>query len=98
MRVRFEREADEELSEPAGFLATRSPDAAERFLVDVDHALQLLMEFPRLGAPLVDDIRRFSLRRFPYRLVYRIEGEELRIYAVAHVRRRPGYWRGRVVK
>jgi hypothetical protein len=35
---------------------------------------------------------------FPYRLIYRVEGEEIRIYAVAHVRRKPGYWRRRILE
>ena len=96
MRVRFESEAEEELSEATAYLAARSPHAAQRFLTDVDRALQLLLQFPRMGTPLADNLRHFSLRVFPYRLVYRVEGEELRIYAVAHFRRKPGYWRKRI--
>jgi plasmid stabilization system protein ParE len=98
MRVRFVPEADEELSEATAYLNERSKQAAQRFLADVDRAIQLLLQFPRLGSPLVNDLRGFSLRVFPYRLIYRVEGEIVRIYAVAHVRRRRGYWRRRIPK
>jgi mRNA-degrading endonuclease RelE of RelBE toxin-antitoxin system len=42
--------------------------------------------------------RRLSLKVFPYRIIYRIEGSEIVVYALAHVRRRPGYWRKRIAK
>jgi toxin ParE1/3/4 len=96
MRVRFVPEADEELSEAAAYLFERSPRAAQRFLLDVDETVKLLRRFPRLGSPLRRDLRRFLLKVFPYRIIYRIEGEAIVVYAVAHVRRKAGYWRKRV--
>jgi mRNA-degrading endonuclease RelE of RelBE toxin-antitoxin system len=36
------------------------------------------------------------LKIFPYRLIYGVDGEEVVVYAVAHVRRKPGYWRKRI--
>ena len=42
---------------------------------------------PRLGA------RGYMLKRFPYDIVYRLVGDgELEVVAVAHHKRRPGYW------
>jgi len=98
MRALYVPEADEELSAATDYLNQRSTQAALRFVAEVDRAIQLLLQFPRLGAPLRRDVRGFSLRVFPYRLIYRVEGEIVRIYAVAHVRRRRGYWRKRVPK
>jgi len=37
-------------------------------------------------------VRRKQLGRFPYQLLYRVDGEEIRILAVMHKRRRPLYW------
>jgi hypothetical protein len=42
------------------------------------------------------DLRRLVLIRFPYVLIYSFTPDMLRIVAVAHARRRPGYWRARV--
>jgi len=35
------------------------------------------------------------MRRFPYSIVYRVETEKVFVLAVAHLRRRPLYWRDR---
>jgi hypothetical protein len=35
------------------------------------------------------------LRRFPYSIVYLLLPEEIRVLAIAHQRRKPGYWSGR---
>jgi len=32
---------------------------------------------------------------FPYQIVYRPTGEDIRILAFAHLKRRPGFWRHR---
>ena len=39
--------------------------------------------------------RKFLLRRFPYGVVYRITKSAIQVIAVAHGRRRPGYWKSR---
>jgi hypothetical protein len=36
------------------------------------------------------------LQKFPYSLFYTIDSGDLLILAVAHHRRRPGYWVGRL--
>ena len=65
------------------------------FIAEFERALAVLSVHPNLGAPWRAIARRFPLRRFPYSVVYRINGEELRVIALAHQRRRPGYWSGR---
>jgi len=43
--------------------------------------------------PIVEDeLRRHLVRKFPFGILYRIEPEKIVIIAVAHLRRRPGYW------
>ncbi|MGP0040576.1 MAG: type II toxin-antitoxin system RelE/ParE family toxin, partial [Rhodomicrobium sp.] len=40
--------------------------------------------------------RKCKLQDFPYTLVYRVRGQVISIFAVAHQSRKPGYWRGRL--
>jgi hypothetical protein len=47
------------------------------------------------GAFVADRTRMLTLYDFPYSLIYRIQGDEIRVIAVAHHSRRPGYWVGR---
>lgn len=60
-------------------------------------AVEELAEFPRfLDMPPDLDIRRTLLPRFPYAVVFIELGGEVRILAVAHTKRQPGYWLDRV--
>jgi plasmid stabilization system protein ParE len=53
--------------------------------------------FPRLqDVDATLEIRRALLARFPYALVFLVREDEVRVLAVAHAKRRPGYWLSRV--
>lgn len=88
--------ADEELVAGAVHYAKEaSARIAERFIAEFERSVQLMQEFPDIGAPWREPIRRLPIRRFPYSIVYYHSGEVLRILAIAHQKRKPGYWRGR---
>jgi len=96
MIVSVHPEADEELIAGAVYYAQHATrKVAEDFLNEFDYAVSLLREFPGLGTPWRGQARRFPLRRFPYSVVYYETPERLRVVAIAHQRRKPGYWRGR---
>ena len=42
------------------------------------------------------DIRNVPLKRFPFHVIYRVEATRIVVLAVAHRRRRPSYWVGRI--
>lgn len=89
-------EAEQELSEGTLYYAQESSaDLGFAFIAEFERALDLLCAHPRLGAVWKRDRRRFSLHRFPYSIIDYIKGDELRVIALAHHRRRPGYWAGR---
>jgi plasmid stabilization system protein ParE len=96
MELRFEPDAGEELEEATAYFARQSAGTGERFLSDMARTRELLLQFPGAGPPVRGNFRRILLRVFPYQLIYRVEGEVVRIYAVAHLKRRPGYWRKRL--
>jgi len=49
-------------------------------------------------APERFELRWYDLKRFPYSLLAGSVRDERVVVAVAHARRRPGYWRQRLVK
>lgn len=87
--------AREELNEAAAFYEASVPGLGDAFLDDVDRTIESARVNPRIGAVAGLRFRRMLLRRFPYSVIYAERGNELVIVAVAHQRRRPGYWRGR---
>jgi plasmid stabilization system protein ParE len=89
-------EAERDLIDGAIFYANEAnAELGFAFIAEFEHAVAVLTVHPALGAPWRALTRRFPLRRFPYSVIYRIKGEELHVIALAHQRRRPGYWAGR---
>ena len=89
-------EAEQELKDGAIFYANEAnAELGLAFIAEFESALSVLAAHPRLGAPWRAMLRRFPLRRFPYSVIYKIEGADLHIIALAHQRRRPAYWSGR---
>jgi plasmid stabilization system protein ParE len=74
----------------------RNPVAAESFIEELDHAIAQIGEFPDAGTPYVSGTRRCVMRRFPFTIIYRELGRAIEVVAVAHGRRKPGYWTERV--
>ncbi|MGH9784921.1 MAG: type II toxin-antitoxin system RelE/ParE family toxin [Terriglobia bacterium] len=96
MTYEFHPEAEQEFVEAAAYYERNVTGLGQRFGSEVRHAVERLLEYPELGSPLDADLRRLVLIRFPYVLIYGSTPDMLRIVAVAHARRRPGYWRARV--
>lgn len=96
MTVRFLRPAREEFLGAIDFYEREAPGLGAEFLEDLDHALEMIASTPRLGAPFEENTRRVLLRRFPYSIIYDLEDDSILVVAVAHQRRRPGYWKDRL--
>ena len=64
----------------------------DRIRAEVSAGVGRLPQFPRTSATYS------KLARFPYLLIFheRPDDEEVDIVAIAHERRRPGYWRDRL--
>lgn len=91
----FNPEAEIEYEDALAWYFQRSPDVADRFEAAIDRAVEAIKANPTMF-PLCDQIHHFALvRRFPYIIVYRVDDREARVIAVAHAKRRPGYWSNR---
>lgn len=88
--------AETEALEAFDWYASRSHDAARRFGEELIAAERQVLSHPTRWASYLHGTRRFSLKRYPYALVYLQHGEGVYIVAVAHLHRRPGYWRKRL--
>jgi plasmid stabilization system protein ParE len=89
-------EADRELTDGAIYYAREGGrELGLAFIAEFERTLDLLCEHPAIGAKWKHSRRRFPLQRFSYSIVYYVHGDELRVIAIAHHRRRPGYWNAR---
>lgn len=85
-----------ELQDAAAFYTARAnAELGLAFVAEFERSANLVLENPALGAIFRGTRRRYLLRRFPYSIIYQTTDAELRVIAVAHHRRRPGYWANR---
>ncbi len=89
-------EAVAEARAAAQWYRERSALAADAFLAELDHAIERIAENPEMQPHYVRGTRRYLLQRFPFYLVYREVSGKLEIIAIAHGRRKPGYWKTRI--
>jgi plasmid stabilization system protein ParE len=94
--VELDPEAIAEAQEAFHWYAKRSQRAADRFLAELDVALARISEQPQLFAAYLHGTRRYLLKRYPYAVVYREQLDLIQVVAIAHGKRRPGYWKARV--
>lgn len=66
------------------------------FFDELDHAVGQLRADPLRRSADEDAVRSWRLRRFPFRVYYVVDPGRIRVLAVAHLPRRPGYWRARL--
>jgi toxin ParE1/3/4 len=93
--VEFHPLAADEAKAAERWYRERNEIASARFQREIDRAVDLISERPNTGSPYLGNTRRVLLRRFPFFVVYRVRGFNVQIVALAHARRRPGYWRAR---
>jgi toxin ParE1/3/4 len=94
-QVEFHPEAIFEAAAAAGWYRERSTRAAEAFLSEIDNAVEKISNSPEAWPPYFYGTRRFLLKRFPFSLIYREVSNRIQVIAVAHGRRKPGYWKSR---
>ena len=92
-KVEFHPEAEQELEAARTWYRDRSKLAARAFATDIAHAVRTIVESPLAWPEIRPGERRFVLSRFPYSILYRVGPDTVFITAVAHQKRRPGYWR-----
>jgi plasmid stabilization system protein ParE len=95
-KIEIHPEALAEAKAALAWYAERSSRAPQAFLGELDKAIDTIVNSPRRWPMYEGDCRRFPMFRFPYLVVYREKSTStIEIVAIAHGRRRPGYWRKR---
>ena len=95
-RVTYLSVAEVELAEAAQYYDEQQPSLGRDFLDAVRVATAAIQRNPELWAFYEKPVRAYRVQPFAYRLLYRELPDRIQIVAVAHVSRRPGYWKTRI--
>ena len=91
VRVRYTTPALEDLDGILNYVATRSPQGAQKVKARLRLLIGLLPAHPLMGARTDDPaIRRLIIAPFPYLLFYEVLDDEIIIHAIRHAARDPG--------
>jgi len=96
-KISFHEDADSEVLEAAIYYEGRAPDLGLAFLDEVEKASERILANPLTYQFVGAEVRQAPIARFPYSVLYVVEAaDHIRVIAVAHQKRRPGYWRKRL--
>ncbi len=101
MSAELDRRAAAELEAAVEWYEVKRRGLGLDLLAEVRMAAEAAERSPMAGS-LIDgldstlEVRRVSVRRFPYQVVYLVEPDGVVVIAVAHDRRSPAYWAARI--
>lgn len=95
MNLVWHPEIQEEIDEGVDYYFKKEPGVEDEFIEALKAATRKLLKDPGFPRQFDPPYRRVVAERFPYQIIYRIEADTVRIIAVMHQSRKPGYWKGR---
>lgn len=95
MTVEFHPAAAREVEDAQAWYEERSVFAAAAFLRELSVTIQKIRSAPQRYPPAEGGTRRILVEHFPFSIYYRTTMGHMTVVAVAHHKRRPGYWSSR---
>lgn len=97
MEIFFHPMARREMDAAALYYESKTRHAGWKFYEAIEIQLQNIMDHPLAYPPVLRTLRQAPVPKFPYHLVFQLdEDNNIRIIAVAHQKRKPGYWVNRM--
>nr|AMP54340.1 plasmid stabilization system protein [uncultured bacterium] len=95
MKIKFHSEASKEFFEAVEYYEEQVVGLGYNFIDEVEKVLDVIEQQPASGTKITKTERRFLVSRFPFGIIYSIEEDQITIFAVMNLRRKPGYWESR---
>jgi hypothetical protein len=92
LTVRLDPAANLEIRQAALFYEDCRKGLGRDFLDAIEAAFEQIQRHPTLWRILKGRFRRYLLQRFPYGVIYAVEGQVIYVAAVMHLKRKPTYW------
>jgi plasmid stabilization system protein ParE len=95
LRLCLRLAAEQDLDEAFAWYESQRPGLGDEFLKAVSQTFEAVVEHPLRYRVLLRDTRQALVRRFPYRVLYRIVRQEIFVVACLHAHQDPREWRRR---
>ena len=97
-QVEYYPEARIEIEKSANWYDDKVEGLGLEFLLEIRYAESQIVKHPEMWATYEGETRRYLLKKFPFSIIYLITDNKIQIVAVAHYRKKPGYWKKRLQK
>ncbi len=97
MKVVFHPAAQKEAQKATVYYTEIHEQLGRDFRIELEEAVLRIVQAPTAWHPIKKNFRRCILGRFPFGVIYRTNPykNECQIFAVMHLKRKPGYWQSR---
>ena len=89
-------EAEDDLEEAFSWYEDKRTGLGYDFLLQVDAGINFINRNPEIHPTEYNGTRKHLIKRFPYKIIYLVEKEEIIILAVIHGKRRPDLIKKRI--
>lgn len=84
-------EAELDIKEAFSWYEERRQGLGFDFLLQIEAGLSIIGRNPEINPPVYKNTRKFTVKRFPYKIIYMIEKDATIILAVMHEKRNPEF-------
>lgn len=95
MRYRLDPAARDEYLNAAQHYLAVSPRIAAAFVEQIEAGIARIRENPLTWRVIEAEVRRYLVKQFPFGIYYTVENDEIIVWAIMPLRRKPGYWHER---
>ena len=96
MQVLFLEIAEKEFYISQEYYEEQQINLGNKFKSEVYNTLKRIQKFPNMFVKVKKDIRKYIVNKFPFNILYSIEGNNILVIAIAHHHRNPDYWVDRI--
>ena len=93
--IDYHRSARKEHFDSSQYYSREQDELGQRFLSEVQTVAEDISSSPMRHPIYFEDVRRCVMLRFPFAIYYRVLPGKIRVPAISHTSRHPGYWKNR---
>ncbi len=96
--VFFHQAAKEEFLSARDYYDDLNFGLGKSFITEIEKTINIIKRNP-LAYPIIKkNIRKAVIMKFPYSILYIIEKDNIYLLALMHQKRKPLYWKNRIIK
>ena len=85
-----------EFNEAKEFYEIEQTGLGAKFEKEIKNGILRIQQYPQAWPPERKETRRYLVRKFPYKIIYSLQENNIVVLAFAHLHRKPNYWVDRI--